>query len=164
MAEPCRIKSKIMTSRLNHFFPLTALLLVVLFFGAGPLRGQIVINEIQPGGTVEIKNLGTAAVDVSNYWLCDFPSYRRLGAGGTSIACGDLNLGAGEILTVDNFNVIDATDGKMGLYDAQSFGSADAMVDYVEWGSTGHGRSNVAVAAGIWQTGDFVAGFAGTQY
>jgi hypothetical protein len=30
------------------------------------------------------------------------------------------------------------------------------MVDYVEWGSTGHTRSEVAVAASIWQTGDFI--------
>jgi hypothetical protein len=48
----------------------------------------------------------------------------------------------------------------MGLYTTASFGSSTAMIDYVEWGSTGHGRSGVAVGAGIWTTGDFVPAFA----
>jgi hypothetical protein len=44
----------------------------------------------------------------------------------------------------------------MGLYSANMFNSPDAIEDYVEWGTTGHARSSVAVAAGIWQEGGFV--------
>ena len=32
-----------------------------------------------------------------------------------------------------------------------------AIVAYVEWGRSGHGRSGTAVAAGVWTDGDFVA-------
>ena len=147
--------------RLKNRLPLFSLLLLVLL--GAPLSAQVVINEIQESGTIELKNVGTGTVDVSNYWLCDFPSYRRLGSGGTNIIAGDLMLGPGEILAIDNFNVVSAADGEMGLYTSSAFGSSDAMIDYVEWGSTGHGRSSVAVAAGIWQTGLFVPAFAANQ-
>ena len=49
-----------------------------------------------------------------------------------------------------------AQDGEIGLYNSNSFGSADAIVSYVEWGSSGHGRSATAVEAGIWVSGGFV--------
>ena len=52
---------------------------------------------------------------------------------------------------------IKADDGEIGLYSNPDFGNSDAIVDYVEWGSSGHGRSSVAVGAGIWKADDFVA-------
>ena len=121
------------------------------------LHAQVVINEILPNGTVELKNIGQSNVDVSTYWLCDFPAYQQIQ--NSNIICGNTDMAPGSILTVDNFNTIDGSDGEMGLYTSSSFGSSSAIIDYVEWGSTGHGRSNVAVNAGIWTTGDFVAAF-----
>ncbi len=121
------------------------------------LKAQVVINEVFPNGTVELKNIGTTTVDVSSYWLCDFPSYQQIS--NSNIQCGNMSMAAGEILTVDNFNVVAANDGEMGLYSSDSFGSSSAILDYVEWGSTGHQRSSVAVAAGIWTTGDFAPAF-----
>ncbi|NIR37905.1 MAG: hypothetical protein GWN73_19365 [Actinobacteria bacterium] len=44
----------------------------------------------------------------------------------------------------------------MALYSDNSFGSADSLVSYVEWGVPGHGRTGVAVEAGIWGEGEFV--------
>ena len=46
-----------------------------------------------------------------------------------------------------------AGDGEVGLYTAQSFGSSDAIISYVEWGASGHRRSGVAVEAGVWDGG-----------
>ena len=125
------------------------------------LNAQVVINEILPDGTVELKNIGAANVDVSGYWLCDFPAYQEIQA--SNIICGSTDLAPGEILAVDDFNTISSADGEMGLYSTDNFSNSNAIVDYVEWGSPGHTRSSVAIAAGIWSTGDFVAAFGATE-
>ena len=125
------------------------------------LNAQIVINEILPGGTIELKNIGTTTVDVSGYWLCDFPAYQQIS--NSSLDCGNSVMAPGDILAVNDFNVVSAADGEMGLYNTNSFGSASALEDYVEWGSTGHQRSSVAVAAGIWTAGDFVPAFGASE-
>jgi hypothetical protein len=115
---------------------------------------QVVVNEVFPNGTVELKNIGNTTVDVGSYWLCDFPQYDQLR--NLNLLCGDLNMEAGSILAVETERVtIDAADGEMGLYLNNSFGSSSSILDYVEWGFSGHGRSNVAVSAGIWSTGQF---------
>ncbi len=36
------------------------------------------------------------------------------------------------------------------------FDDPSAIVDYVEWGSPGHGRATTAIAAGIWEEGAFI--------
>ena len=55
--------------------PALALATVALLFSTS-LSAQVVINEIQPGGTIELKNIGTTMANVSDYWLCDFPAYQ----------------------------------------------------------------------------------------
>ena len=123
-----------------------------------PGVANIVINEVNGSDEIEITNTGDASQDISSYWLCNFPAYTQIS--NLDLICGDdLILEPGEFVTVDaGFNV-DPADGEMGLYNTNSFGSSTAMVSYVEWGSTGHTRSSVAVAAGVWTSGDFVASF-----
>ena len=124
-------------------------------------HSQIVINEIIPPNTVEIKNIGASPVPIGAYNLCDFPDYDQLDA--LAIQCGTLNLGPGEILAVTTDEItLNAADGELGLYlNDNNFGSPANIVDYVEWGSTGHTRSSVAQAAGIWSSGDFVPAWTG---
>ena len=93
------------------------------------LKGQVIINEIQANGTVELKNIGNSTVNVANYWLCDFPAYQQIE--NSNVICGDMMLGAGEILAVDNFNTIAGDDGEMGLYSSSSFSSSDAIVNII---------------------------------
>ena len=119
----------------------------------------VIINEVIGDDKVELKNIGGETIDISTYWLCDFPSYDQLS--NLTVDCGSLMLAAGETVTVETVRIdIDGADGEMGLYTTNNFGSSTAMVDYVEWGSTNHGRSQVAVNANIWTSGDFVASFA----
>ncbi len=123
------------------------------------LMGGIVLNEIDGADLVEISNTSTSTVDISTYWLCNFPAYDQLQ--NLTINCGgDLILAPGELVVVETSFDIDEADGEMGLYTSNSFGSASDIIDYVEWGSSGHTRSSVAVAAGIWSSGDFVSAFA----
>ena len=127
--------------------------------------GGIVLSEINSNGDVEIRNTGATTVDISSYWLCNFsssPRYEQF-ANATIVCGGDLILDPGEIVTVTSVVGVNPADGEMGLYTTNNFGSSAAMIDYVEWGSTGHGRSGVAVGAGIWSTGDFVSSFSAGQ-
>ena len=133
--------------------------------GASALR----IDEIvfAGGPYVIISNLGTGPGSTAGYWICQFPSYYALPAVDLLpgeklavplgvdpvpdligvVAIADVSLPIGEVTT---------RDGELGLYSDNTFNSSDAIVDYVEWGMTGHARSDVAVEAGIWETGGFV--------
>ncbi len=125
---------------------------------------SIILNEVEfLGDQVELFNNGNVAVDVSDYFLCLAPTtYRRVGdlpsQGNTTIEPGEflvltydqINNGAGRI------NDTDGTGG-LGLYiDNSDFASADNILDFVQWGSAGAFREQLAVDAGIWTLGDFV--------
>ncbi|WP_435578102.1 T9SS type A sorting domain-containing protein [Gilvibacter sp.] len=117
--------------------------------------GEIVINEVFPNGTIELKNIGDAAVDVTNYWLCDRPTYARVGA--LTIGSGDLNIAPGDFLIIEDWDFLNAPADELALYETNAFGSADAILDYVQWGENPGDptREGVAVAAGIWTAGAF---------
>ncbi len=113
-------------------------------------------------GWVLLQNTGSAPVSLNGHFLCQRPSY---------FALPDVTIPAGDIFWVGVGGPVDAEPtvganggmgsfdpggGEVGLYSSGSFGDANAILSYVEWGSTGHGRSSVAVDAGIWGAGDFV--------
>jgi hypothetical protein len=140
---------------MKRLFTLSALIVLLLSASA-----QIVINEVifTPAPAIELKNLGTGTVNVSTLQLCSFPEYDALQD--LAVVTGSLMLGPGELLVVagHTFNI---SDDEMGLYTNGPFGEPANILDYVEWGSTGHVRSATAVMAGIWTTGDFVNADAG---
>lgn len=86
---------------------------------------------------------------LEGHFVCNFPTYSSIGDLGS--------VAPGESFTVE-LAVLGAASGtgEIGVYTSSSFGSSDAMVAYVEWGSAGHGRTDVAVGAGLWSAGDFV--------
>ena len=131
-----------------------------MLISVGQASSQIVINEILPDGTVELKNIGTSMVDVSGYILCDFPTYQSIA--NSSLDCGSMMMMPGSLLAVNNFNTLNGQDGELGLYTSSNFSNPNAIIDYVEWGSSGHQRSSVAIAAQIWTMGDFVPEFVGS--
>lgn len=141
-----------------------ALTLSICFLGITPYAQDVVINEFQPEtNTVEIKNLGTTSINVGSFILCSFPLYTTLSD--MTIVSGNLMLNQNEIVVLSGHSM-NTADGELGLYITNTFTNPSAMIDYVEWGSTGHVRSNVAVSAGIWNTGDFLNFFplAGETY
>jgi hypothetical protein len=121
---------------------------------------QPVINEVYENNQVEIINLGTTDIDISNYFLCSNMVYAQLS--NLTTTCGDYILQPGELVVVDVDGTInvDGADGEMALYVDSSFGQSSSIRSYVEWGSTGHFRSGIAVIAGLWTTGEFAAIFA----
>lgn len=118
------------------------------------LAENITISEVGQDGHIELFNGTDGTLDVSGYWLCNFPTYAQLFT--LTIECGELLMDAGDYLVVSGFTGFNATDGELGLYNSASFGSADAIISYLEYGSAGHQRSGVAIAAGIWTEGFFL--------
>ena len=88
----------------------------IIFLAFSFSQAQIVINEVKEDGSVELKNLGTTSVDITSYWLCDFPSYRQLSDSRITVENGSLILTAGSIVEISGFNFIDSADGELGLY------------------------------------------------
>jgi hypothetical protein len=106
--------------------------LTLVLFGYNFFNAQIVINKVRETGSIELKNLGATTVDVSAYWLGDFPAYRQLNNASITVESGNLVMTAGSIVEISGFDFIDSTDGEMGLYSSSSFSSSAAIVDYIE--------------------------------
>lgn len=117
-------------------------------------------------GQVVVQNVGSEAGSLAGFWLCQRPSYYEFpdvelapGASAAVSVGGDLFApppGAIAIEGVADIGPFDPTDGEVGLYLDDTFGNPDAIVSYVEWGRSGHGRSETAVSAQIWPDGGFV--------
>ncbi|CAM2070708.1 Lamin tail domain-containing protein [Sulfidibacter corallicola] len=133
----------------------------------------IVLNELlinldqQTEQLAELKNIGLTTADASEWWLCNFdgnPRYVQLGTDRTIPPGGFVIIhmnSTGTDTATDWFPNqawgVGALDGEFGLYATSDFGSAEAIRGYVQWGSGGHTRASVAVAAGIWgDAADFV--------
>ena len=138
-----------------------ALLLFVVSGISLTFHAQVVLNEVIFGGSpaVELKNIGSTEVNTSSYFLCSFPTYTQIQ--NATVLSGSVIMSPGSILVVTG-HAFNTLDDELGLYSTSGFSTPANMLDYVEWGSTGHQRSSVAVSAGIWSTGDFVTLGAGT--
>lgn len=145
------------------YFPAYLIALCMGFFTlTASLRAQVVITEVSTTGEVELKNLGTEMVDISTYWLCNFPAYDLISD--LTFVCGSATLLPGQIAAVKAQTVpVNAADGEMGLYTSNAFSSAAALIDYVEWGSAGHRRASLAISNGIWPAAAFVPAFSTGQ-
>jgi hypothetical protein len=131
----------------------------------GSEEAVFVISRVVFGdeGYVSITNVGDAAGNLEGWQLCQRPGY--YGIGSVAVAAGETvhfatgsapDLPGQVIESNGRFGRFSAGGGEIGLYVDSSFGSASSIRSYVEWGSSDHGRSSVAVAAGIWTGGGFV--------
>lgn len=123
----------------------------------GPPASRFVLQSVSFGepASVTITNVGNAAGSLDGYWLCNRPNYMPVPS---------TTLQAGESVTVSAGPLgIGSADGEVGLYASNRFDDPAAIRSYVEWGAAGHGRSAVAVAAGIWDGGGVAPGPAGLR-
>ena len=121
--------------------------------------GSVVFGE---GGTIEVGNLGPDAGDLTGFWIAIHPYYLEIPsvviAPGRAIIV-SIAEDADPELVIPAAGLLPALksgSGEIGLYSSGGFGDPDAIIDYVEWGSTGHTRSSVAIQAGLWTEGDAV--------
>jgi hypothetical protein len=117
---------------------------------------DMAINEVYylgdaNGDWVEIVNTGTAVIDIGEWWLCARFQYGQLNTL-TLLSGDDYILGPGEKLVVRAHADLDDSASDLGLYTTNTFTDANAMVDFVQWGTDQDvGRSDVAAAKGIWR-------------
>lgn len=132
---------------------------------------EFAVTEIQFGenGFVAIANVGTGAGNLGGYALCSRPQYFQIPPIELEpletvwLAIGDganLEGGAGIAKAVIPMNgllgPVGRTGGELALYRTSAFADPEQMVTYVEWGVAGHGRSEVAIEAGLWEPDAFI--------
>lgn len=117
---------------------------------AAPAVSPLVITSVDfDEEYAVITNVTGSGYSLEGHFICNFPTYAPIGELGT--------IPAGESFTVELATIAASTgSGEIGIYTTNDFSNPDAMVTYVEWGTPGHARSGVAVAAGLWTEGDFV--------
>lgn len=121
------------------------------------------INEIGlgPDGYVSLTNFTDVPVRLAGLFLCQRPNYFELPdvavePGQTvRVAVGDGDGLENVVATNATLGDLNPEDGEIALYTSQDFDDPAAMIVYLEWGSTPHGRSSVAVEAGLWLEGSF---------
>ncbi len=134
-----------------------------------PGPGALALTRVvfEPIVYVTVTNVGNGPIQLGTHWLCQRPAYVKLPdltmEPGDTVAIGlgdeappDLVEYAAVVELGPVLGEITKDDGEMALYSNPFFDDSASILDYVEWGSTGHGRSAVAVAAGIWGEGAFI--------
>jgi hypothetical protein len=111
-----------------------------------PPSATLAISEVGFGsaGYVEITNISDSTASLDGLWLCQQPSYHALSG----------TLEPGESVRFDaadsTLGALNPDGGAMGLYTSSDFASSDAIIGYVAWGPSGHGRLGVAITAEVW--------------
>lgn len=113
------------------------------------LDSPLVVLEIDfDASFVLIRNDGTEDYDLSGHWICNRPSYNQLP---------DQVLAPGDVIELDVRSLgLRAESGELALYTSGDFESSTDIIRYVQWGTDAHGRTDTAVAGGVWAEGDFV--------
>ncbi|MFB3099003.1 MAG: hypothetical protein ACE1ZX_03075 [Acidimicrobiia bacterium] len=113
-------------------------------------------------GWIEVINTGPQAGNIHGHWIAIHPFYLELPS--TIVEVGqtvrvsldpDADLGV-VVGAAGLLPVLVAPSGEVGLYSSGNFGDPNSIVDYLEWGSGGHFRSTVAIAAGVWDENSVV--------
>lgn len=134
-------------------------LVLLTFFGlwVTSSKGQIVINEVMLGSQyLELKNTADTSVNISQYYLVFGGQPVRIGTHVTVCSGVPLNVPAGAIFGWDAYEILDATDGEVILFNSSATNDPEAALHYVQWGSGGHPYEALAGSANIWTSDDFV--------
>jgi hypothetical protein len=121
------------------------------------------INEVGlgPEGYVSLTNFTDVPVTLDGLYLCQssecfqLPDVAVEGGDTVRVAAGD---GAGVdnvVATNATFGELNPSDGEIALFTSQNLDDPEAIIEYVQWGSTPHGHTAVAVEAGIWPATGF---------
>lgn len=126
-------------------------------------NAQIRIVQVDPTtNVVTIHNYGGSTVDISTYWFCQFPSYVQVST--MTVNSGNVNLAAGADVNITSSVNFGVANGEFGLYTTGSNFATTGMIDYLEWGTSGHTRESLAVSLGLWSAGTTITASPPYQY
>ena len=113
------------------------------------------------GGYVALTNFTDQPARLGGLFLCqgaqcfELPDAEVAAGATVRIAVGD---GAGldqVVATKATIGELRPADGEIGLYTSQDVSDPQAILKYVQWGSTPHDNTRVAIEAGLWSEGGF---------
>ncbi len=115
------------------------------------------LSEVNPDNeTITITNYGTCNINLANH---------RLSSGASNVNISTLNVLNGSLILTPGGSVTlswtswnpPAGGIDLALYvPFPDLNDPEDMLDFMQFGSGGNGRENIAVAKGIWSAGDFV--------
>lgn len=126
---------------------------------------QVVFGTVR---YIKITNVGQGPGSLGGMWLCQRPGYFELPdaelapgeAAAIVVGGGELPelIGITQVINAGSaLGVLDRTAGDVGLFTDASFSDPASIVGYVRWGrSIALGRTDTAVAAGLWEEGGTV--------
>jgi len=119
------------------------------------LGGTVLISEISLcDQAIELQNVGNTNVDVSSWYLCNFPAYDQIFSANVQIISGSTALAPGDFVTI-KWSGMGQGSGELGLYEIplfniSLFNDPNAIRDYVQYNSNNNQKAPVAVAADVW--------------
>jgi hypothetical protein len=121
------------------------------------------INEIGlgPNGYVALTNFTDVPVTTDGLYLCQgadcfaLPDAVVAPGEAARVVVGDGTGLEGVVVTEADIGELRSPDGEIALYASPDFDEPGAMLVYLEWGSTPHKLTDVALAAGLWVEGSF---------
>jgi hypothetical protein len=112
---------------------------------------ELTLVEFGADGFVEFRNNGADDIDLAGVMISSFPDYADLG---TIVDGGTIAAGATARVPAEHVGGLSVDSGEAALYAEANYGSAEAILSYVQWGHGDHTRSPVAVEAEIWPAAD----------
>jgi hypothetical protein len=109
-----------------------------------------------PDGYISLLNFTDVAISTGGLTLCQGSDCFALPdvevpAGETArVTVGDGEGLEGVIATEATLGELRSSDGEIAIYASQTYDDPKAMLAYLQWGSTPHDLTNVAVEAGLW--------------
>jgi hypothetical protein len=125
--------------------------------------GLLAINEVGLGanGYVALTNFTDQPVGMGGLFLCQGTKCFELPNTDVSpgvtirVAVGDGAGLSGVVATQATIGELRSSDGEVALYSSRNVNDPKAMLVYLEWGSTPHADTRVAIDAGLWIKGSF---------
>lgn len=130
---------------------------------SGATGSFFAIHEVGlgPEGYVSLTNFTGVPVTTAGLYLCQGADCFALpdaevSAGETvRVAVGDGSGLEGVIATEAAVGELRPSDGEIAIYASQEYDDPEALLVYLQWGSTPHDLTSVAVEAGLWREASY---------
>lgn len=116
---------------------------------------------VGPQGYVSLTNITDVPVTLAGLHLCqdnacvELPDVAVEPAATVRVAEDDGGGLNDVVVTEADLGTLSAPDGEIALYSSAETDGSEAMIVYVEWGSTPHDRTDDAIEAGLWLADSF---------
>lgn len=113
-----------------------------------------------PNGYITLLNYTDVAASLDELYLCqpptcvDLPDVVVDPGDVARITVGD-GVGLDDVALTDAPLTLRPTDGEIAIYESEDVSDAAKIRAYLEWGSTPHEATRVAIEAGLWREGSY---------